>query len=213
MDKHTSYRNMIDLADSVYGALSYAVYAVALYLFLPFMAIYTKGVTDINYVDGKLAVLFVSTALLSHTRVPMCQTVEIAGHFKQTMTRSMAETAINLVASIVGVFLWGIYGVLLGTVIALLYRTNDFIIYANTKCLERKPWRTYGIYLVNLLVLLLSTVAFDALFGWIEIDSFVKLLMVAIPVTLLSVAMFMLAQILCFRHCRDALSHLLQKRK
>lgn len=207
------YKKMIDLADSVYGAISYAVYAVALYLFLPFMAIYTAGVTDVNYVDGKLAVLFVAAALLSHTRVPMCQTVEIAGHFKQTMGRSMLETAINLSVSIVAVFVWGIYGVLIGTVVALLYRTNDFIIYANTKCLGRKPWRTYAIYLVNLLTLLLTTVVFKGLFGWIEIDSFLKLLAVAVPLTLLSVAMFTAAQLLCFRHCREALAGILRRKK
>lgn len=207
------YCRMIDLADSVYGAISYAVYAVALYLFLPFMSIYTAGVTDVNYVDGKLAVLFVAAALLSHTRVPMCHTVEIAGHFKQTMGRSMAETAINLIVSIAAVYAWGIYGVLLGTVVALLYRTNDFIIYANTKCLNRKPWRTYGIYLVNVLTLLLTTVVFDKLFGWVEIDSFVKLLIVAVPITLLSVLMFAAAQILCFRHCRDALASVIHRKK
>ncbi len=207
------YRKMIDLADSVYGALAYAAYAVALYLFLPFMEIYTSGVTDINYVDSKLAVLFVATAILSHTRVPMCQTVEIAGHFKQTMSRSVAETVINIVVSLLGVFLWGIYGVLLGTVVALLYRTNDFIIYANTRCLDRSPWRTYGIYLVNLAVLLATTIVFDILFGSIAIDSFLTLVVVAIPVTLVSLLMFALAQLLCFRHCREALGTLLRRKK
>lgn len=206
------YTKMIDLADSVYGAIAYSLYAVALYLFLPFMSIYTEGVTDINYVDGKLAVLFVAAALLSHTRVPTCQTITIAGHFKQTMSRSMAETAINLVVSLVCVFIWGIYGVLLGTVVALLYRTNDIIIYANSKCLNRKPWQTYRIYLVNLAVFLLTTVVFKALFGGVVIDSYVKLFAVAVPVTMLSVAMFALAQLLCFRHCREALKSLLCKK-
>lgn len=206
------YKNMLDLADSVYGAISYSLYAVALYLFLPFMAIYTRGVTDINYVDGTVAVLFVMAALLSHTRVPTGQTITIAGHFKQTMSRSVAETVINLLVSVVGVIFWGIYGVLLGTVIALLYRTNDIIIYANVKCLGRKPWRTYSIYLVNILVLLLTTVVFKALFGWFAIDSFVKLLIIAVPVTMLSLVMFAVAQLLCFRHCREALQHLLRKK-
>ena len=205
------YIKMLDLADSVYGAISYSLYAVALYLFLPFMAIYTAGVTDVNYVDGKVAVLFVLAALLSHTRVPTCQTITIAGHFKQTMSRSVAETVINLLVSLVCVFLWGIYGVLLGTVVALLYRTNDIIIYANIRCLGRKPWRTYGIYLVNIVVLLLTTVVFKVLFGWFVIDSFIKLLIIAVPITMLSIVMFAAAQLICFSHCREALKGMLQK--
>lgn len=205
------YKKMLDLADSVYGAISYSLYAVALYLFLPFMAIYTRGVTDINYVDGTVAVLFVTASLLSHTRVPTCQTITIAGHFKQTMSRSVAETVINLVVSLVCVFAWGISGVLLGTVVALLYRTNDIIIYANLKCLGRKPWRTYSIYLVNILVLLLTTVVFKTLFDRFVIDSFVKLLIIAVPVTILSLVMFVAAQLICFRHCRDAVKSLRSK--
>ena len=46
----------------------------------------------------------------------------------------------------------GIYGVLLGTIIALLYRMNDIIIYANKKILNRSPWKTYRILLTYFLI-------------------------------------------------------------
>lgn len=206
------YRRMIDLMESMYGGISYALYAVALFLYLPFMRLYTAGVTDINYVDGKLAVLFVITALLSHSRMPMIQTINYAGHFKQTLFQSVAETVINVVASLIGVYFWGIYGVLLGTVAALLYRTNDIIIYANTKCLDRKPWKTYSIYLVNIIVLLISTVVFKLIFGGIEINSFVILVVVAVGVTLLSLVMFLFVQMACFPDCRKMLGNLIAQK-
>ena len=204
------YKRMIDLTESVYSALAYAFYAVALYLYLPFMRLYTRGVTDANYVDQKLAVLFVAIALLSQSRVPMVQTIEYSGHFKQTAPRAIAEAAINLSVSLVGVALWGIYGVLLGTVAALLYRTNDIIIYANTKCLYRKPWKTYAIYLVNLLVLLSTTVVFPFLFGGLAMDSYPSLVLTAVCVTACSVAMFLLAQLAVFPHCRQGIRHILR---
>lgn len=200
------YKQMIDVFESIYSVLAYGFYAVALYLYLPFMRLYMAGVTDINYVDGKLAILFVAAGLLSHSRVPMVQTIDYAGHFKQTTSYSLAEMVINLVTSLVGVWVWGIYGVLLGTVAALLYRTNQIIIYANTQCLNRKPWRTYAVYLVNLLVLLATTVVFDLLFGGIEIDSYLKLILVGVGATVTSLGMFLLAQIVCFPDCRKAVA-------
>ncbi len=205
------YRKMIDLMESLYSALAYSFYAVALYLYLPFMRLYTRGVSDANYVDGKIAVLFVAIGLLSHTRLPMVRTIEYSGHFKQTASRAVAEAVINLTVSFLGVALWGIYGVLLGTVAALLYRTNDIIIYANTKCLDRKPWKTYSIYLVDLAVLAATTVVFPFLFGRFVIDSYVTLVLVAVGVTGCALIMFLLAQILVFRHCREGLRELLRR--
>ena len=47
------------------------------------------------------------------------------------------------------------YGVLLGTIAALLYRTNDVIIYANWNILGRKPWKTYRRWIQNTIVMVL----------------------------------------------------------
>lgn len=199
------YKRMIDLFDSIYGAVAYALYAVAYYLFLPFMALYTEGVTDINYVDGGVALLFVLTALLSHSRVAMNQTISYAGHFKQTVPQSIVETVLNIVTSLVGVYFWGIYGVLIGTVVALAYRTNEIIIYANTKCLARKPWRTYGIYAVNIGMMFLTNWIFKLVFGGIAIDSYLKLILVGCGTTAISLVLFLGAQVLIFPHCREPL--------
>ena len=46
----------------------------------------------------------------------------------------------------------GIYGVLLGTITALLYRTNDFIIYSNIVILKRSPLRQYAMIGANFVI-------------------------------------------------------------
>ena len=61
----------------------------------------------------------------------------------------MIEAAINLCVSLAAVQYLRMYGVLLGTIVALLYRTNDIIIYVNTKILKRSPLREYAVYAVN----------------------------------------------------------------
>ena len=152
------YRKTHDMYESLYMASVFAVFTVAYILILPFIAIYTKGITDIPYIDVYLPILFVLVQLLSCSRATASRLITISGHARTTQKQSIIEAAINLISSIVLVNFLGIYGVLLGTIIALLYRTNDIIIYANLKVLNRMPWKTYKKVLVNLVVF--SCVAF-----------------------------------------------------
>lgn len=144
------YIRLHDFYDSFYMALVFTGFTVAYVLILPFVNIYTRGVSDIAYVDSFLPILFVLIQLLSCFRAVSSRLITIGGHAKATQNRSVLEAVINLAASIVLVNLIGIYGVLIGTIIALLYRTNDIIIYANRKILNRSPWKTYKKVLMNL---------------------------------------------------------------
>ena len=90
--------------------------------------------------------------ILTFARYPMLRVISYAGHFKQTLSRTIIETIINLVVSIIMVLNFGIYGVLIGTIVALLYRTIDIIVYSNKKLLNRSPNKTISIYLVNLVL-------------------------------------------------------------
>ena len=137
------YKHVYDVYETGYMMLSTALYCVTFLLLLPFMRIYTAGVTDANYLDAWLPILFVSIKLLVTGRAVSGATISYAQHFKQTQWRAILEMLINLTVSIVGVAFLGIYGVLLGTLAALLYRANDMIIYSNVLVLEQSPKRTY----------------------------------------------------------------------
>ena len=138
-------------------ALTFSLYCTAHIFILPFLKIYTRGITDINYIDPWLPFLFAATYLLSNGRSAAQRVIEYAGHFKKTQKQSLIESAINVLVSLICVCRFGIYGVLLGTIAALLYRTNEMIRYASIKLLNRSPWITLkkwgsymALYLVNL---------------------------------------------------------------
>ncbi len=150
-----NYTQIHDTYDSFYMALVFSLISVAYLLIVPFVNMYTKGINDIAYVDFKLPLLFATIQLMSCGRAVSARLITIAGHAKKTQWRSLAEAVINLTASIILVNWIGIYGVLLGTVIALLYRANDIIIYANKKILNRSSWYTYKKWFVNLGVFIL----------------------------------------------------------
>lgn len=138
-----------DAVENYYSAFLYGLVFAALLLIEPFMRIYSSGMSDTNYVLPALGLLFCIKQFLSDGRAVTGNLINIAQHARQTVSRTIIESAINLVASLVFVNIWGIYGVILGTICALLYRTNDIIIYANRKILNRSPWKSYRILLVN----------------------------------------------------------------
>ncbi|MCB7260094.1 polysaccharide biosynthesis C-terminal domain-containing protein, partial [Longicatena sp. 210702-DFI.1.177] len=76
------------------------------------------------------SLLFIMAPLLSAIRIPVNNMVSYAGHFKKTQWRSVIEATINITVSVLMIPKFGIYGALMGTIAALLYRTNDLILYA-----------------------------------------------------------------------------------
>jgi O-antigen/teichoic acid export membrane protein len=112
--------------------------------------------------------------------------IHIAGHFKQTQKSAVAESVINAVTSIVLVQFFGIAGVLLGTAISSLYRTNYLIIYVNKKILGRKSANSYLCWFVNFAVFLLITYVSR----WIPVtlDSYARIFLFCIPYALGAVA-------------------------
>lgn len=177
-----------DVYETYYMTLVFSLYSIANFFILPFIKLYTAGVTDINYLDVKLPLLFISTYLLSCGRSAPNQVINFAGHFKKTQNRAIAEAAINLTVSVVAVQHFGIYGVLVGTIAALLYRSNDIIIYANRKILYRSVWITYRRWLVNLVVFLFVLFIDQLLI--IEMPSYGVLLLCCIPYSVVCLLLF-----------------------
>ena len=145
-----------EVYETYYLGISFFFFTVTLIMLPSFMRVYSQGITDAQYVDKYLPLLFVTLNVLMYARRTSSQIINFAGHFKQTQVRSIIESAINLTVSLVLVFKIGVYGVLIGTIVALFYRTNDVIIYANWNILGRKPWKTYRRWIQNLFVMISS---------------------------------------------------------
>ncbi len=156
------YQKIHDAYDTYYMAFVFTLISAAYVLILPFIRLYTAGISDLPYVDGKLAMLFAMIQLLSCCRITSSNLIKIAGYAKATTGRAIAESIINLLASLIFVKLFGIYGVLMGTIAALLYRTNDMILYANRRILKRTAKRTYAAILINYGLFILTAYALSA---------------------------------------------------
>lgn len=189
-----------DTYESYFLALVFGLLSITMVLVLPFIRLYTAG-ADINYIDWKVAVLFTVYHLLNYGRTPSHNPIGFAGMYKETQWRAWLETIINLVVSFVCVFRFGIYGVLMGTIAALLYRANDIIVFANVKVLHRSPWPTYRRWLINMAVfacvvpLLLSLP--------LDMSSFVKLIGHALWISPIVLVLFMAVNSIAEKEARE----------
>ena len=173
------FMKLLDTYEIFNMVLTFSLFCIANIFILPFLKLYTYGVTDVNYIDAYLPYLFIATYLLSNGRNSSSLVINYAGHFKQTQWRAILESVINIVVSLACVFQFGIYGVLIGTIAALLYRTNDMIIYANRKILKRSPWKTYRRWLVNLALFVAVTLLSKTVFAHISLDTYPKIILSA----------------------------------
>lgn len=189
------YKRLYDLYEVYFLAFVFSIFTITYILILPFMRLYTQGLNDINYIDFWLPVLFVILKLLSYSRSPAGNAIAVAGHFKNTQNRSLLETILNLTCSLFFVNLLGIYGVLLGTILALIYRSIDMVIYSNIKILHRSPFITTKRLLTNsclfLAILIIQNIivinptSYIGVFVWS-----LSLLIIITPLYLLVIAIF-----------------------
>ena len=162
------FLKMFDAFETFHITLTFSLCTVAYVFLLPFLRLYTVGM-DANYLLTYMPLLAIASEVLSYIRLPAQSVITFAGHFKETQWRSVAESVINLVSSITLVLVFehffglGIYGVLIGTVLALLYRTNDILIYTNKRILGRSPKKVYLNCAVNLVVSALFVSLFNLL--------------------------------------------------
>lgn len=190
------YQRFHDRFNTIYITIVFALYTIAYVLFQPFIELYTREIEDINYSIRFLPILFVLIQLLSACRAVDTVLIRNAGHAKQTINRAVIEAVINLGASILLLYFIGIHGVLIGTILALLYRTNDMIIYANKKLLNRSPGQEYKLYLFNFSIF--------GLFGIInymlpvQVSGYIDLLCKAIVISIMVIIVYVWMNIVIF---------------
>lgn len=173
--------------ETYYLAFVFSLFTVAGIFILPFMALYTAG-ADMNYVYAWIPVLFTLYQLMSYGRVTSNNIIGFAAEFKSTRWRAWLETVINLVVSLVCVFQFGIYGVLMGTVAAVFYRANDIILFANHRVLKQSAWPTYRRWIVNAVLLTLTILFFRYI--PMNTDTYITLILNALWVSIVVFILF-----------------------
>lgn len=181
------FLRMFDAYEVCTMMITFSLYCICRALMNPFLSLYTAGVNDIQYVDRYLPWLFAAFYLLHNGRTSSGTLINIAQHFDKTKWRAIIESIINVTVSLICVNLFGIYGVLMGTIAALLYRSNDMIIYAS-KIIDRSCWVTYRRWVLNIGIFLLCSFVIDRF--TLPADNYLQILLTAVAVSLFVIGTF-----------------------
>ena len=131
--------------DYVFQIAEWTIHTVATFIFtctailiVPFVKVYTSGVTDANYIQPLFGLL-ITIAFAGHSyRLPYSCVILAAGHYKQTQWSYISAALANVVVSIILVIRQGLVGVAIGTIVAMFMQTIWMGIYSYRNILGRK---------------------------------------------------------------------------
>lgn len=134
LGEHDKLNEKFYVFSSLIGSLTTLCYSIAIMLIVPFVSVYTQGVSDADYIQYTFAIVLVISQSVYGYRYCYNILILAMGKFKETQISAILEAVINIVVSIIMVLFFGLIGVAIGTLIALFFRFTYFAIYLYKKC-------------------------------------------------------------------------------
>lgn len=131
------------LYEGMFFCLMGWAYTCTAILFLPFISVYTAAMHDADYYQPFLAMMFLLVGFAENIRIPSLTLILAAGHYKDTKRQALLEAAVNIVCSAVLIRIWGLNGLLVGSLISFLYRSNEMVFYTAKRILSVSVKPTY----------------------------------------------------------------------
>ena len=191
MNEMETLRNNVIHYETMLHVFSSVLFGAALVLVTPFIQVYTKGIGDVNYIRYVFGYLVIICEMLFILRSPYEALVNAAGHFKQTKKYAFAEAAINLILSILMVRRYGMVGVVVGTLAAIVFRNLAYGIYASQEIIHRK----ISVFIKRFLITGLTVLTIGLLSKRLprpEMISYLNWVLYAVMVTPLAIALTIL---------------------
>lgn len=193
-----------------YYTITTIIFSCTLLLIIPFVKVYTKGITDTNYVLPIFAYIMVMAEFAHTIRLPYSSITLAAGHFKETRMGAWIEAGTNIAISILLVLKYGMVGVAIGTLIAMVIRTIEFIIHASKYILKRSPWVSFGKIGITAIQVLLITYVSKFL-PQFQTISYISWIVYATEITCLASAVVAISNLIIYRNDRKAMKNLIMQ--
>lgn len=164
--------------------LAFAFSTVMAILIIPFVKIYTKGVTDIDYIQPAFAYLMIAAGLMYCIRMPYNTVITSAGHYRETKVEAIVEVCINLGLSFLLVKPLGLSGVAIGTLCAMSYRSGYMVWYLSKNIIERPVLKFVKGFGINAAASVVIICVFEKFFKF-TYDSLWEFVLYGAPIALI----------------------------
>lgn len=89
-------------------------------LVLPFISVYTRGITDANYYDSVIAIMMVLITVFEIIHIPSGHLINMAGEFRVSMYFQSVACIALIVSMFLGGIKWGIYGLIISVLLVAI---------------------------------------------------------------------------------------------
>lgn len=155
-------------------AVTTALFCCTGILIVPFVRLYTTGITDADYIQPVFAVILLTAEAVNCLILPCASLPIAANHIRQTKWGAYGEAAINILLSCLLIQWDPLMGVALGTLIATLFRGVFYMIYTSRHILRVPAYRSILVLLGALLLLEAGIVGGDHLIAHVEIGNYLQ---------------------------------------
>lgn len=196
----------------LFHAIVTYIYTVAAVLIVPFVSVYTSSICDADYIQPLFGLLMCFAMMIYVIRIPYSYLVLAAGHYKQTQNSALIEAILNISISVTLVYKFGLIGVAIGTIIAMLYRTIYFAFYLQRNIIERSMkffWQHVACDLISIILMIVSTT-------WIQISSICYSAWIIMAIKVSSICLIESICINCVFYkteCREMINRALRRRR
>lgn len=149
----TLNRNLSIFEVLIYSLSSMIFTSMAL-LIISFVSIYTRGITDVDYIRPLFGYLMAVVGFLYCVRIPYQTVANAAGHYRETRNGAIFEALLNIVISLVLVKPLGLIGITIGTICAMMFRTLQYSLYVYKNIVFRSLWDILRRFLISALNIL-----------------------------------------------------------
>ncbi len=143
LGEHHRFVKMYRIYEMFFLMITSIVYSCVLVMYIPFIKIYTAGITDFEYVYPLMAILFTLNGIMYNLKTPAGTLIGAAGVFKETKKGTIVQTAIAAIACLVLTPFWGINGLLLGLILSNLYRDIELVVFMNKKIVKTSSFHSF----------------------------------------------------------------------
>ena len=139
------------------STISSVLFGTTAVLILPFVKIYTSGITDAEYIQPVFAMVILFAEAIDCVMHPCSSLPVAANKLKQTRWGSYGEAFINICLSLVLIRWNPLLGIAIGTLCAAIFKSIYYMIYSAKYILRIKVQELLGNYLLVVLILGIST--------------------------------------------------------
>lgn len=177
---------------------SVLIWGTTTMLIVPFISVYTKGITDANYIVPLFAVL-ISIANATHClRIPYHTVILAAGHYKQTQYNYLIAALLNIIISILLVNYFGLIGVAVGTIVAMSYQTLWMMNYDSKYILNWPKYKIIKQIIIDIIICLLYS--FVYLICPLVVDNYSSWLLLSVLVFITNIIISILINLLFYKN-------------